>query len=68
MQKPMDSLKLVRQRKTKILRGYMKRFNEVALQMVNYNDQVAISYFISNGHREKPYYYQVKLEKLDTLA
>ena len=46
----------------------MKRFNRVALQVVNINDQVAVSYFISNVHKEKQYYYLVKLEKSDMLA
>ena len=46
----------------------MKRLNEVALQVVNYNDQLTVSYFISNVNKEKPYYYLVKWEKLDTLA
>ena len=64
----MDSWKLVKQRKTESLRGYMKGFNEATLQVVNYNDQVAISHFISNVYIEKPYYYLVKLEKPDTLV
>ena len=46
----------------------MNRFNETALQTVNYSDQVVISYFINNVIEEKPYYYLVKLEKLDTLV
>ena len=46
----------------------MKRFNEDALQNINYIDQITISYFISNVHREKPYYYFVKLKKIDILA
>ena len=46
----------------------MKRFNEAILKVVNYNDQVAISYFISNVHKEKPYYYLVKFEKPDMLS
>ena len=66
--KSMDSPKFEKQHKIEILRGYMKRFNEVVLQVVNYNDQVAISYFIRNVHKEKPYYYLVKLEKLDKLV
>ena len=47
---------------------YMKRFNEATLQVINYNNQVAVSYFIKNVHKEKLYYYLVKLEKLDTLV
>ncbi|KAL5580183.1 hypothetical protein UlMin_012625 [Ulmus minor] len=68
VRKPMNSLKSIKQQKTESLRGYIKRFNGAALQVVNYNDQVAISHFISNVHKEKPYYYLVKLEKGDTLA
>ena len=64
----MDSLKPIKQRKTESLREYIKRFNEVALKVVNYNDQFVILYFTSNVHREKPYYYLVKLLKPDTLA
>ena len=36
--------------------------------MVNYSDQVVISHFISHVHKEKPYYYLVKLEKPDMLV
>lgn len=48
----------------------MERFNEAALQIVNYNDWVAIFYFyfIRNVHKQNPYDYLVKLEKLDTLV
>ncbi|KAL5576653.1 hypothetical protein UlMin_018352 [Ulmus minor] len=68
VRKPMDTLKSIKKHKIEILRGYIKQFNEAALQIVNYNDQVSISYFISNVNKEKPYYYLVKLEKLDTLV
>ena len=52
MRKPIESLKSVKQHNTESLRVYIKRFNEVALQVVNYNDQINL----------------VKLEKPDSLV